>query len=469
MLKKLIAFASLIILVLTGQALSSQAGASSGQESKFPPGPRQEAPAGTVKRLSLDEAVAAGLESSPSLHASAMRVEAQSAKVREASANRLPALKFGGGYTRLSEIPPFAVTLPLLPAPIVVSQNYFNSYSLRLGLQQPLFTGFRLEAGEASARMLESSAGQDLARDRAEFVFAVKSAYWGLARARQFEAVIEENVRQVEEHLKDVRAFFDQGLLTRNEVLRAELELSNAEILRIDARNAVEVALTSLDSLIGLPVGTGVELTTSVEGEASKIPVSDEAATGKAPFERAIASRPDLKAAEFRIKAFELGVKAARGGLYPQVFLSGNYYHLRPNPRILPALNRFKGTWDVGVSVSFDVWNWGLTRSQARQAEAQLAQAKDARKLLEDQAVLEITQCRLGLARAGEKVKATALAVSQADENLRITRERFKQGVALNADVLDAEVALLQARLGRTQAGIDQVLAQARLDKALGY
>ncbi len=450
MLKKIVTAAAILIIAASGFAQESQ--------------PAREG----ARRLSLEEAVTAGLESSPALHASSMRVEAQSAKVREASANRLPVLKFGGGYTRLSEIPPFAVNLPILPAPVVVSQNYFNSYSLRLGVQQPLFTGFRLEAGEASARMLESSAGQDLARDRAEFIFAVKTAYWGLVRARQFEAVIEENVRQVAGHLKDVRAFFDQGLLTRNEVLRAELELSNAEILGIDARDAVEVALTSLDSLIGLPVGTDVEPTTSVESAASEIRASGESVPEPAPFEKATASRPDIKAAEFRIKAFELGVKAARGGFYPQVFLSGNYYYLRPNPRILPALDRFKGTWDVGVSLSFDVWNWGLTRSQTRLAEAQLAQARDARKLLEDQAVLEITQCRLSLGRAGEKVKATALAVSQAEENLRMTRDRFKQGVALNTDVLDAEVALLQARLGRTQAGIDQVLAKARLEKALG-
>ena len=118
--------------------------------------------------------------------------------------------------------------------------------------------------------------------------------------------------------------------------------------------------------------------------------------------------------------------------------------------------------------MSFDVWNWGQTKSQAEQAKAQLAQARDARKPLEDQAVLEITQSRLSLARAGEKVRVAGQAVGQAEENLRVTRERFKQGVALNADVLDAEVALLQAKMGRTQAAIDLVLAQARLEKALG-
>jgi outer membrane protein len=413
--------------------------------------------------LSLDEAIAVGLETSPGLHASRMKVESSAAKSREVASGRLPAIKFGGGYTRLSEVPPFEVTLPISPNPIVVSQNYFNTYNLRLGVQQPLFTGFRLQAGAESARMLEHSAGRDLEKDRADFIFAVKSAYWGLARAREIETVVDETIRQVGEHLKDVRAFFEQGLVTKNDVLRTELELSNAEIMRIDARNAAEVALSSFDSLLGLALDTDVDLTTSPESQASRLPAAEEIPAGAVP-----ADRPDLKAAEFRIKASELNLKAVRGGFYPQVVLSGNYYYLRPNARFMPALDQFKGTWDVSLSVSFDIWNWGLTRSQAEQAKAQVAQARDARKLLEDQAALGVTQSRLGLARARDKVPVAGQAVALAEENLRMTRERFKQGVALNRDVLDADAALLQAKVNRTQAAIDLVLAQARLEKALG-
>ncbi len=419
------------------------------------------------RTLSLDEAIAAGLEASPGLHASRMKADASAARTREAAAGRLPALRFGGGYTRLSQVPPFEVSLPIFPEPIVVSQNYFNNWNLRLSLQQPLFTGFRLEAGSESARELERSSALDLEKDRSEFIFAVKSAYWGLARARDVAAVIEENIRQVGEHLKDVRAFYGQGLLTKNEVLRAELQLSTTEIMAIDARNAVEVARTSLDTLIGLPVSTELDLTTSAESLASNSPEAGAAAPDEAAaqslIDAALTNRPELKSAEFRIKASEAGVKAARAGWYPQLALAANYYYLRPNQRLMPAQDKFYGTWDVGVAVSLDLWNWGLTKSQTEQAKSALAQARDARKLLEDQAVLEVTQSRLALAQAREKLRVSGQAVGQADENLRLIRDRFRQGVALNTDVLDAEVFLLQARLARTQAAIDLVLGQARL------
>ncbi|MCK7482294.1 MAG: TolC family protein [Candidatus Moduliflexus flocculans] len=215
----------------------------------------------------------------------------------------------GSAKFRISE-----VTLPISPDPIVVSQSYFNQFNLRLGVQQPLFTGFRLQAAGDPPRLLEAAAGQDLEKNRAELAFAVKAAYWGLARSREFEKVIDENVRQVGEHLKDVRAFSDQGLATRNDVLRAELELSNAEIMRIDARDAAEVALTALVSLIGLPLDSDIDLTTSAESRASRIPA--EAGTGDGdPIERALAQRPEIKSAEFRIKASEMGVKAVRSAL----------------------------------------------------------------------------------------------------------------------------------------------------------
>lgn len=421
--------------------------------------------------LSLEEAVGAGLEASPALHASRMKLRSSTAKAQEVAAARLPSLRLGAGYTRLSEVPPFAVTLPGAPEPIVVSENFFNAWNLRLSVEQPLFTGFRLQAGTESARMLERSAGQDLAKDRSELVFSIKAAYWGLARARELATVVEETIGQVGEHLKDVRAFFDQGLLTRNEVLRTELQLANAELMRIDARAAVEVARTSLCTLLGLPLDADLELTTTAESQASRAFDADLAGgaeTAGKLVEAALDSRPEIRSADLRVKAFEAGLKAARSGLYPQVFLAGNYYYLRPNARFMPAEDRFHGTWDVALSVSFDVWNWGRTKSQAEQAKAQLAQARDARALLEDAAVLDVTQSRLALVQARDKLRVAGRAVGQAEENLRVFRERFRQGVALNSEVIDAELVLFQAKAARAQAAIDLVLAQARLEKALG-
>lgn len=438
-------------------------------------------PAAEKRPLTLDECVALGLANSKALHASAAAAEASASKAKEAGAALLPALKLGAGYTRLSEVPPFEVRLPFpagLPFPMpdkfVVSPNYFNSYTLRLGLQQPLFTGGRLRAGVAAARYGAAAAELDLAGDRAEFIYGLRAAYWNFYKAGEFLKAIDENVARTEAHLADVRNYFEQGLLTRNEVLRAEVQLSNARLARLDAANAAEITQSRLNSLLGLSLDTEIEAATRI-GEAAAVEgawPAGETAEGREDgpelLETALVRRPEPRAMDLRVKAGEAGVAAARSGWYPQVFLAGNYYDLRPNPRLLPARDKFYSTWDVSVNISMDLWNWGATARQTEQAKARLAQARDALGMVKDAVALELRQCRLELAAALAKVGVSREASAQAEENLRVVRERFREGVALNADVLDAEILALQARTNLTQSQVDAELAAARRRKALG-
>ena len=171
---------------------------------------------------------------------------------------------------------------------------------------------------------------------------------------------------------------------------------------------------------------------------------------------------------DLRVKAGAAGVVAARSGWYPQVYLAGNYYDLRPNPRLLPARDKFYSTWDLSLNISMDLWNWGATARQTEQAKARLTQAQDALGMVRDAVALELRQCRLELAAAGTKIEASRQAVNQAEENLRVTRERFREGVALNTDVLDAQVLALQAKTNLTRSLVDAELAAARWRKAMG-
>ena len=439
-------------------------------------------PAASQKRpLTLDECVALGLANSKGLHASGAAVEASAAKAKEASAALLPTLKLGAGYTRLSEVPPFEVRLPFpaglpfpMPEKFVVSPNYFNNLALRLGLQQPLYTGGRLRAGFAAAKLGAEAAELDLTRDRAELIYALRTAYWNLYKAGEFVKTIEENVARTEAHLVDVKNFFDQGLLTRNEVLRAEVQLSNVRLARLDAADAAELACIRLDSLLGLPLDTELEPATMIadaaalEGPEAAAATAGEEGDASGLLEKALVRRPEPRAMDFRVKASEAGVAMARSGWYPQVYLAGNYYDLRPNPRLLPAKDKFYSTWDISLNISMDLWNWGATARQTEQAKARLVQAQDALGMVKDAVALELRQCRLELTGARAKIAVAREAVNQAEENLRIARERFREGVALNTDVLDAEVLALQTKTNLTQTLVDAELARARLSKAMG-
>lgn len=435
---------------------------------------------GDGKQLSLEEALELALASSPALHASRMNLEAAGASRREITASRLPAFRLGGGYTRLSEVPPFEVTLPIplppdVPSSFVVSPVFFNSYSLRLSVEQPLFTGFRLESAAASARHLEAASSGRYRQDESDLVFEVKRAYWNLVSAGRTAAAVEESKKTVEEHLKDVRAFREQGLLTAAEVLKAEVRLANVDLQLIEAGNAAVEAGILLNSLTGLPLEIPIEPTTLPEstinavGPEPETEQEGESGAGAAGALRAdLSGHPELTSLRFRIKSAEAGLKAARSGYFPQVFLSANYYYLRPNPRLMPSSDEFYGTWDAGVSVSLDLWNWGRTKQQVKQAQSQLARANDAARLAEDRIRVEITRSRLAMKSARARMDLAAKTVLMAEENLRVAREKFKQGLALNSDVLDAQTELFQARLSRTRAEMEAALAAASYEKALG-
>lgn len=335
------------------------------------------------RTLTLEQCLELGLASSKGLHASQMTVESMTDRLSEAKAARLASVRFAAGYTRLSEVPPFEVHLPFpaglgIPSSFVVSQNFFNNYTLRLGVQQPLFTGFRLQATEQMARLNADAAEQDFARDKTETAYAIRSAYWSLVKVRESRKVIDENVEQVKAHLVDVQNFLDQGLLTRNEVLKVEVQLSSVRLASLDARNAEETAAVWLNNLIGAPLDQEVEPATTVEALASAAgPAPEESQGLDKLLEKAGSKRPELLSLDLRVKAREAGVRVAESGWYPQVSLAGNLYSINPNPRLLPSQNKFYGTWDVGITLSFDVWNWKTTAYQTGQARAQLAQAVD--------------------------------------------------------------------------------------------
>lgn len=412
--------------------------------------------------LSLDDAVHLSFDKSKSLHASMMKVQYADAKAGEAGTVLLPSVKFNGGYTKLSDIPAAQVSLPFLPTPITLSPSIINNYSARVTLQQPLFTGFRLQRSVDIADFTAQATQKEYDRDKSDLTFNVKTAYWNLAKALELEKVVDENVGQVKAHLKDVQSWLAQGLITNNEVLKVQVQLSDVQLRQIDASNNVQLARIALNNTIGLPLDTEVQLTTDIMHEHA---VFDAL---QVLIKKAQERRSEIKSMEYRVQASDAAVSLAQSGWWPQLYLVGNYVSARPNQRIFPTQDVFKDTWDVGVSVSLDLWNWGTTVHQTDQARAQLEQVKDGLGQLRDAVALEVTRDYLNLARAKERISVAEQGVRQAEENYRVTSGKFKQGLALNSDLLDSEVALLQAKTSYTQAITDYEMAEASLERSIG-
>ena len=152
---------------------------------------------------------------------------------------------------------------PLFNDKILISPSIFNNYDLRLSLQQPLFTGFRIQSASDIAEYTAQATSQDFSNDKSELMYNIQTSYWNLYKANEFKKVIDENVTQMSAHLKEVQNMFEQGILTKNEVLKVEVQLSNAQVVQLDAQNNVHLAMLALNNIIGTPLSSDIDLDTS--------------------------------------------------------------------------------------------------------------------------------------------------------------------------------------------------------------
>ena len=219
--------------------------------------------------------------------------------------------------------------------------------------------------------------------------------------------------------------------------------------------------MVALNSTIGIDLNTQIEISSGIQYAATEYNDLEKLII------EAIEKRAEIKSADYRIKAGEAGVTIAESSWYPQISLVGNYYYSKPNQRIFPTRNQFDATWDAGVNVSINVWNWLTTAHQTEQAQAQLSQSVDAMGIIKDGITLEVTQNYLSFNQAKRKIDVSELGVKQADENMRNTEDKFKNGLATSTDVVDALTALNTAKVNYTNSLVDYELAKAKLDKSI--
>lgn len=410
--------------------------------------------------LTVDEAIELGIKNSKTLNSSLARLKSSEAKLKEVNAARLPSLKFSAGYTRLSEVDPFNITTPF--GTFEISPTILNNYSAKLSLAQPIFTGFKLKSSSDMAEYSANASQEDYNRDKNELVFNIRNAYWGLYKTLQIKRVVDENVIQIKAHLTDAQNLLQQGMLTTNDVLKFEVQYNDALLRQIDANNGLKLSMININSLMGIDLNTEIDISSTMSKNYENF---EELET---LLNRAFEKRSEIKSAGYKIKAGESGITMAQSGWYPQLFLFSNLYYSRPNPRIIPAKDEFKETWDAGVTLSWDIWNWLTTAYQTEQAEANLIQSQDGLGILKDAITLEVTQNYLNVNQNRKKIEISEIGVQQAEENMRITSEKFKQGLSTSSEVIDAEVVLLQAKTNYTNSLVDYELSKAKLFKSIG-
>lgn len=413
-------------------------------------------------RLTLGESIEISFQNSEELKIQQSKIISNQAKVKEVKSQFLPQLKLNASYLRQSNVDPYFIIIPFSPEPVQLSEVILNNYSFVLTLKQPIYTGSRLFSSKKSAEYMSSSSELDFDNEKNNLAANVRVAFWNYYKAIQLKKITDDIVVQSEQHLTDTRNFMKNGLATNSDVLKLEVQNSNARLQQLEAANNIELARVSFNKILGLPLDSKTEL------EQVEVIAETESANLEALMDEALKSRIELKSLDLKLKSADRNITAIKSAFYPNVSLFGDVYLQNPNLRIQPPEDKFYTTWDAGVLLTWDVWNWGLTSAQVRQAEQTYNQNKFTYDQLKENIELEVNQNYLNSIYNKEKIEVSKKAVEQAKDNYKVTKEKYDVQLATSTDIVDAETSLYQAETNLTSSLIDYKIALTKLYKSVG-
>lgn len=414
-----------------------------------------------VVRLTLPEAIARGVGASHRLAEFGARAEAAKAVENQRKAAEMPQLALLAGYSRTNHVQEFGVPNPG-GGLRVIYPDVPDNYRARVDFQWPIYTAGRTTALVKAAAADVDAVAQDREAARGDLKLEITRAYWSVITANAAVDVVRQALSRIEAHLTDVKNQLSVGLIPPSDVLTVEAQQARQQMLAIEAENVLATASTDFRRLVGLPPDTPFALADVMQPPPA--PPKEVAAL----VDAARSNRAERRALEIRVSGAAERVNASAAGRKPMLMSVGGYDMARPNPRIFPRQAVWKPSWDLGVNVNWPLFDGGRVRAEVAEADANRRAISERLKEFDTTVDAEVRQRVTDVVSAEASIAAAGVGVRSAAEARRVLAERFAAGVATNTDVLDAQVALLQAELDRTRAIANAQLAAARLERALG-
>jgi outer membrane protein len=416
--------------------------------------------------LTLEESIDIALKNSIVLNIAKEGSKGATAQKKEAITGFLPKFSTSYSYTRLNE-DPFSRFQGLPPGPLYsmngmeIPVGTKDNYNWVIEAKQPLFAGGGILAnyqasiiGEDIARIEETAKYQDVVQE-------VKIVYFNILRAQRIQETAQQSVEMLTAHRDVAQNYFNVGMIPKNDLLHAEVELASGKQALVRSRNAVELAKSHFNTVLKRKIFTPVEVVDIL----SYHPLSQS-------FEDCLnvaqQARPELKISS--LKAAQAGklVRVAQSEYFPTLNVVGNYTKFGDEPSVSGSDFQDAETWRVMAVASWNFWEWGKTKFRVDASKARENQALESAKELNDQIILEIKNAYLMLQETESQIIVWQKVIEQAEENFRISEERYKERVATSTEVLDAQTLLTKAKSEYANALGDYNVNSARLQRAMG-
>jgi TolC family type I secretion outer membrane protein len=408
-------------------------------------------------KLSLKECIETALRNQPAIRAAQENVRAGQGRETQAASPYFPQVTASTGYSENHA-----------PLGGAFGDSTTKSYTTTLSLNQTLYdfgkTGNAYDSAKFGTRSLE----QEAERVSQQVVLNVKQSYYALLAAKKLVEVAQKTIEQTESHLKQAEAFFRAGSKPRYDVTRAEVEVNNANLGLINARNGVRIRTIALNNAMGIDPGRATEIVEELPAVPS-LPTLEQAQSD------ALKDRPDMKRTESDIEAARSRVKAERSNYLPTISASGAYNWANGTTEMgnfpgapIPLQGDVQNSWNAGIMLTLPLFQGGLTLGRVAEARANLLALEAQRDATKQAVLLEVNQAYADLEGAAARVEVMQKTLQKARENLDVAQGRYKAGVGPYIEVTDAQLSSVNAETDHIKALYDYHLAIAQLLKAMG-
>lgn len=414
----------------------------------------------SARTIKLEEAIAMSLQNSKQLKLSQSNVDLAGLSIRQVKENQLPSLSVSGSYLR--------VNTPNINLKIRQEGNDStgtggaspNVHQAMYGMASaslPLFSGFRFKYGLESAKYLEQAAKLDADADREAVIQNAVAAYGNLYKAKKAVDLVTENLTSERERVQEFTNREKNGMLARNDLMKAKLQESNVELALLNAQNDLKITTINMNLLLGLPEETVIEADSN---SFTALKTEGNAAEWE---QTALSHRKDIAANGIRQKAADTDIKVAKADLYPSVALTAGYVALN-----VPGVVTVPNAVNAGIGFRYDVASLWKSHSKIAQARTRAYQLRTSEQIILDRVHLEVNTAYYNYVLSKRKIDVYAKAVEQANENYRITKNKYDNSLVTTTELLDADVAQVQSRIDYEAAKADAVVAYKKLEQTAG-
>ncbi len=405
-----------------------------------------------TKSMTLRECLETARENNRSLLAAREKIEEAKKGLLETAGNFLPTVSLGGTYTRLDEEP------RPLPEPLMPPDAYTSSdrYNITGTVRVPLFTGFRNRAAYRSASKALKIAEENYRKQKNELEFEITRAFYGAILAEKLVELNRESQKRLEKLMEQTRTLYENGLASRLDLLRSEVQYSNMKPQIIEAENNLRMAQSSLSLLIGrenlliLPEGgLEVEKIDPELGETLRI---------------ALERRPEINLILLQKSVAGESITLARSAAYPQINASYNRSFEHPDG----MRDEWGDRWNIMLNVSLPLFRGFSTYSDTEKARSRLRQLEHNLEQLKESIRLEVENAYYELVKSEETIAALEKNVVQAGEAYSVASRRYSSGLLSSLEFMDTELDYMQARIGLIRAQADYITAAGRLRMSAG-